>query len=68
MPKRNRIPKAEVDALDLSTRERDTILAALRYWQREGWRSEGHEHDIASENGDPLDSSEINDLCERINQ
>ena len=42
--------KNEVLAVD--TRERDTILAALRYWQREGLMSAG---------------MEIDALCERIN-
>ena len=46
-----------------------TILAALRYWQREGVRSEGHEQDIATDGGRyaPLTADEIDALCERIN-
>jgi hypothetical protein len=34
----------------VTARERDTIIAALRYWQREGQHSAGAELDIA-ENG-----------------
>jgi hypothetical protein len=46
-----------------------TILAALRYWQREGWISSGHEHDIASNGGtiEPLEAAEIDSLCEWLN-
>jgi len=53
----------------LDDRELATVLAALRYWQREGWISGGHEHDIAT-NGDtlePLGADEIDALCERLN-
>lgn len=50
-------------------RELATILAGLRYWQREGWRSVGHEHDVASNGGTlvPLSDTEIDLLCERLN-
>lgn len=53
----------------LSYRELSTVLAALRYWQREGWSSDGHEHGTASDDGEiePLAPFEIDDLCERIN-
>jgi hypothetical protein len=50
-------------------RELATILAALRYWQREGLSSAGHEQDIAS-NGyrfEALSEQEIDTLCERLN-
>jgi hypothetical protein len=52
----------------LDTRELATVLAALRYWQREGFMSNGHEHSIASNDGDvkPLSMSEIDRLCERF--
>ena len=52
-----------------------TVLAALRYWQRNGaWKSGRDritvdEYDIASDGGTltPLDAEEIDDLCERLN-
>lgn len=49
-------------------RELSTVLAALRYWNREGLRSEGAEHQIANNAGsiEPLNSGEIEDLCERL--
>lgn len=51
----------------MTTREISTILAALRYWQREAsW----HEIEtIATGDGkfEALNSSEIDALCERIN-
>jgi hypothetical protein len=52
-----------------SQREMATILAALRYWQREGLLSGGREQDIAT-NEDrlrALSAEEIDALCERIN-
>lgn len=55
------------DSMD--SRKLATILAALRYWQREGLAAGGHEHDIASDGGvlTPLTYDEINALCEEIN-
>jgi hypothetical protein len=50
-------------------RELGTVLAALRYWQREGLMSGGAEHDIATD-GDSfaaLTAEEIDALCERLN-
>lgn len=46
-----------------------TILAALRYWQREGVGSAGHEQDIATDGGTltALSADEIDELCEAIN-
>lgn len=55
--------------MNLNKRETATVLAALRYWQREGFISSGHERDIATD-GDTLKEmtkDEIDDLCERIN-
>jgi len=55
--------------MKLTDRELATVLAALRYWQREGLFSCGHEIDIAS-NGDtlePLTARDIDALCERLN-
>ena len=53
----------------LNNREMATVLSALRYWQREGLRSTGGEHDIASDTGHlaPLTSAEIDTLCARLN-
>lgn len=53
----------------MSDRETATILAALRYWQRVGLMSSGHEKDIASDGGrfQSLSAGEIESLCERIN-
>lgn len=53
----------------LNSRERDTILAALRYWQRDGANAPGEIQDIA-DNGivnNALDIIEIDELCERLN-
>jgi hypothetical protein len=49
-------------------RETATILAALRYWQREGLMSAGHEQDIATANGrlPSLSAEEIDVLCDQI--
>lgn len=46
-----------------------TILAALRYWQREGLASAGHEQDIATDGGvlAALTADEIDALCEDLN-
>ena len=53
----------------MNQRELKTVLAALRYWQREGRFSGGHEQDIATNGGasEPLDGDEIDALCERLN-
>jgi hypothetical protein len=53
----------------ISERETATILAALRYWQREGLMSAGAEQDVASdgERFQALSAEEIDTLCERIN-
>lgn len=53
----------------LSDRELSTVLAALRYWQREGRMSAGHEFDIAENGGEfsALTNDEIDELCERLN-
>lgn len=55
--------------LHVTPRQRDTILAALRYWQRElPVVTDPVLHDIASEHGMPLTETEIDELCEAINQ
>ncbi|MDA8120235.1 MAG: hypothetical protein M0Z85_09420 [Gammaproteobacteria bacterium] len=53
----------------LTDRERACILAALRYWQREGCMSAGAEQDIATDGGvlEPLSVEEIDDLTEHLN-
>lgn len=61
-------------APQFDTRELATILAALRYWQREGASGNSvdtePEHDILTDGGEiePLTAEEIDALCERINQ
>lgn len=54
---------------DLDERQIATVIAALRYWQRKGWISSGHEHQLASNGGsiEPLTKAEIDDLCEYLN-
>lgn len=54
-------------SLAVSMRELDTILAALRFWQRElPVVLDPELHDIASEHGRALDEDEIDALCTRI--
>ena len=53
--------------LELDERETGTVLAALRYWQRNA-ENGAPEWEIATEpEGGPLDEDEIDALCERIN-
>ncbi|GJD55991.1 hypothetical protein [Methylobacterium dankookense] len=58
----------------VTARERDTLLAALRYYQF--YRMQGHPFDprqdhlidaIASHTGEALDLTEIDDLCAGLN-
>lgn len=54
----------------LDDRQTATVLAALRYWQREGLNSSGHEIEkIATNDGEfeAMDAEEIDRLCEEIN-
>lgn len=52
--------------LELDERETGTVLAALRYWQRNA-ENGAPEWEIANEpEGGPLDGEEIDTLCERI--
>jgi len=55
--------------MKLTPRELATVLAALRYWQREGLLSGGAEHDLATDDGTlkPLGLHEIDALCQRLN-
>ena len=60
--------------LKIKGRERDCILAALRYWQ---WQRTGHHCDGErfeqildiehNEHNRPLSDADIDHLCERIN-
>jgi hypothetical protein len=52
-----------------NARETATVLAALRFWQREGAASGGHEVEIATDGGRfaPLSNDEIDALCEGTN-
>lgn len=55
-------------SLALSMRELDTVLAALRFWQREQDVVTDRELlAIAGEHGRALDDNEIDALCVRIN-
>lgn len=60
--------------LEVTLPELDTMIAALRYWQRMemcipdiGSRRAPDEFDIASERGDPIDFEAIDKLVEKIN-
>ena len=51
-------------------RELHTVLAALRYWQRDGERGASERIEAIASNGgkcEPLTPEEIDALCERIN-
>ena len=54
---------------EITPRERDTILAALRHWQNTMHKADPEIRDIAdNENpGSALDVNEIDELCEHIN-
>lgn len=53
----------------LTEHELATVLAALRYWQRNSKKSATPEWDIATSAGefDPLTDGQIDTLCERLN-
>lgn len=56
-------------AISLTTRELATVLAALRYWQRnvednDDGPIDGEHFDEATT---PLTAAEIDELCERLN-
>lgn len=51
----------------ISITEFNTILAALRFWQRCGNLAELPEYEIADDDGSALDDDAIDDLCERLN-
>lgn len=62
-----------MQTITITVRERDTVLAALRYYQF--YRLQGHPFDprqdhlidaIASHSGESLDLAEIDDLCAGI--
>lgn len=50
----------------MTPRELATVLAALRYWQN-AQDVPLDIYDIATEAGEPLTYTEIDDLCERLN-
>ena len=54
---------------DITTTQRDTILAALRYWQNRGSAHQPMEEleAIAGEHGAALDADAIDALCEALN-
>ncbi len=54
--------------MELDRRELATVLAALRYWRREGLWSDGREREIATSDDkfDELSATEIDALCERL--
>ena len=58
--------------LSLTPREFDTILAALRLFQRpQAWLANYGDvdiTDIATEHGDIMTSEEVDELCERHNR
>lgn len=55
--------------LEVTEQEHSTIIAALRYWQREGRFSSGAEHDIATDCGKHAEMSDvqIDELCDKLN-
>lgn len=53
--------------MNLAPREIDTVLAALRCWQRAAIDPASADMAIASENGVPLTSEEIDALAEYMN-
>ena len=58
--------------IHLSDRELDTVIDALRLWQRTVGSDKPQDSDIADIGGsgshdDPLSPEEIDELCERIN-
>jgi|TARA_B100001057_G_C22114326_1_gene668219 hypothetical protein len=59
--------------IEVDNAERNTILAALRFYQQQGmgepFNRSDEIHDIASDCGNDtsLDDAGIDDLCERIN-
>lgn len=65
------IPSPQTDAapitITVSPREFDTVIAALRYWQRCPV-DVAERTMISCEHGEPLSVSEIDALVERINQ
>jgi hypothetical protein len=54
--------------MELSKKELATVLAALRYWQREGYKANGDEIEIACDGDqEPMEADDIDLLCERLN-
>jgi hypothetical protein len=69
MNHQSELPTQEHAALSLDPMERDTILAALRFWQRLGGEGTA-EWDIATCGGEHngLDDLLVDVLCERLNK
>lgn len=54
--------------MEITEREFDTILAALRLWQSEPFGSAVCDiREIASEHGEPLNAAEVDELCVKLN-
>lgn len=56
------------EIIEVSPTERDTIVAALRFWQRTGidQRHRNPEFGIASHRAAPLSPAAVENLCMRI--
>ncbi len=63
--KRKPGPSKKQKPRTFTSQETDTIIAALRLWQRSPAYPE---IEIAQEHGDELDDAAIDDLIEKINQ
>lgn len=56
----------EASLADMRERQRATMLAALKYWRREGRMSAGIEQDIAEQAGPALSGYELDKLIETV--
>ncbi len=59
--------KSKPIKIEVDVREFDTMLAALRYYQRYADDECEETQLIATEHGDALNDDEIDRLCQRIN-
>ena len=62
--KKNSAKPEKKNPLFFTPAETDTLIAALRMWQR---IPAYPELDLASEHGEPISDAEIDDMIERIN-
>jgi hypothetical protein len=55
--------------IEITEQQHAHILAALRYWSREGRFSAGHEQDIATDMGkyESLSEVQMDELCDKLN-